>query len=99
MEGTWFPSGKCRRSRRASRCGPCGRARRGRAWFAQLRERCIRWHSEFAWRVEKRVARCEDEEGRFFAKTGGSMISQAHCTAATPMGATLLSDQGLGPED
>ena len=27
------------------------------------------------------------------------MISQAHCTAATPMGATLLSDQGLRPED
>ena len=27
------------------------------------------------------------------------MISQEHCTAATPMGATLLSDQGLRPED
>jgi len=26
---------------------------------------------------------------------GGGMISQAHCTAGTPMGATLLSDQGL----
>jgi 1,4-alpha-glucan branching enzyme len=32
---------------------------------------------------------CEDVE------TGDTMISQANCTAATPMGATLLSDQGL----